>query len=112
MNARTDRQDATKRRDNGMSRATEHANRVHGDWFDQAATMLLLYIQQHRGREFMAEGVREWAAQNGMPNPPDLRAWGGVFNRASRDGVIRHVRYSRQFSPTCHCSPKSVWVSA
>lgn len=103
---------AEKRRDTGITRAVNHAERVHGDWFDKASVMMLLFMKQNPGKAFMAEQVRVWAESCGMPKPPDARAWGGVFMAASKANVIRSIGYKRQESATCHCSPKNVWRKA
>jgi hypothetical protein len=98
-------------RDSGIKRAVDHADMLHGDWHDKASTMLLLFMQQHRG-DFMAEQVRTWAEAHGLPLPPDNRAWGAIFIAASKSNVIRSTGYAPQTSPGCHRSPKNVWVAA
>ncbi len=103
---------AETKRDAGIAKAVNHADRILGDWFDKASVMMLLFMKQNPGKAFMAEQVRVWAEECGMPKPPDGRAWGGVFIAASKANVIRSVGYKRQESPSCHCSPKNVWRKA
>jgi hypothetical protein len=103
---------AEQNRDKGIARAVNHAEAIMGDWFDKASVMMLLFMKQNPGKAFMAEQVRAWAEDCGMPKPPDNRAWGGVFISASKANVIRSIGYKRQESATCHCSPKNVWKKA
>jgi hypothetical protein len=95
-------------RDQGIAQALEHADRDTPRWSSIAYEFLCKFAQTHEG-EFMAEYVR--AASRGIiPPPPDERAWGGVFTKAYRAGVIRSVRYERCVSPELHRVPKIVWI--
>jgi len=70
---------------NGIQAALNHANAVHTNWSDQAYQFLKKYIESNT--EFMAEDVRN-ASVGIVPQPPSLRAWGGVMRRAIMEGLI------------------------
>jgi hypothetical protein len=94
-----------ERRDTGIDRATARAERTHRGWNDAAYYFLLSWEPPatNEGR-FQAEDVV--AAWRGDP-PPDGRAWGGVFQRAARAGMISKVGYAP--ARTSNLSPKTVW---
>lgn len=92
-------------RDTGMSRASEHANSQHIGWTERA----LNFVRTFPAREFMTEDVREFAYSNGLPHPPDDRAWGTVITTARRQGLIVHDRYAAVDNPKAHARPASVW---
>jgi len=98
-------------RDTGMQCAADHADRESEGWTDRAYVFLVDYVAANRGRAFMAEDVRASAEAEGLPPPPDNRAWGSVVSRAARLRIIKRIGYGAQKSVTCHCSPKSIWVS-
>jgi len=98
-------------RDVGMQRAADHADRVEEGWSDRAHGFLVDYVAANRGRAFMAEDIRASAESEGLPPPPDNRAWGSVVSRAVRASIIKRMGYGAQKSVTCHCSPKSIWVA-
>jgi hypothetical protein len=98
-------------RDVGMQRAADHADRESEGWSDLAYGFLVDYVAANRGRAFMAEDVRSRAEAEGLPAPPDNRAWGSVISRAARRRIINRIGYGAQKSVSCHCSPKSIWVA-
>lgn len=93
----------------GMTRAIEHADAVEEDWSERAYHMLLTYALNHF--EFMTENVRVWAHDQGLPLPPDGRAWGAVTMRAVRDRIIVRDRYQKTRIPPAHSTPRPVWRS-
>lgn len=93
-------------RDEGIQRAVDHADREKPKWSDLAYQALL----GMRG-EFTSEDVRIQAEYDGLPKPPDARAWGGVVKRALKAGHIRFLRYGKSCNPFAHQRPVSVWVS-
>lgn len=93
----------------GMTRAIEHADAVEEGWGDRAYAMLVDFAL---GRfEFMTEDVRVWAHAQGLPVPPDGRAWGAVTVRAVRDKIIVRDRYQKTRIPPAHSTPRPVWRS-
>jgi len=98
---------ARQRRDTGMHRAADHAERVYPDWQDRAVGYVRLHATVHT--QFMAETVRAVAEADGLTLPPDGRAWGAVMRRAQREGIIRADGYAPANSS--NRSPKVRWAS-
>lgn len=100
------RREAFERADAGAQAAAEHADREHEGWQEDAYK---LFMQFASGCEsFQTEEARLWAHEQGLPLPPDGRAWGAVTKRAMRSGLQR-IGYAATKSPNCHGNPKSVW---
>lgn len=93
-------------RDAGMAQAIDHADAVTPGWSMIAFDFLQSYMKEHD--EFMAEDVRV-ASEGVVPKPPVNCAWGGVFARASKAGLITHLRFQNVKNPKAHATPRSVW---
>jgi hypothetical protein len=93
----------------GMEQAAENADRSWGNWGDMALTAVKEFIRHHSGR-FQAEDIRIWARQ--VPPAPSLRAWGSVFLKASRLGIIKQVGYAQVDNPLAHRANAAVWEVA
>lgn len=93
----------------GMAIAAAHADAVEPRWNDRAFAMLQRYAAMHR--EFMTEDARCWAHANGLPMPPDKRAWGSIATRAIRDKIIVRDRFELTRIPPAHATPRPVWRS-
>lgn len=72
-------------REDGIKRALEHAGRI---WASDALTYLERFAIEHQ--IFSGEDVSDAHIAAALPQPPDLRAWGGVYRRAVVLGLIRH----------------------
>lgn len=73
----------------GMGRASEHADRVMPGFSENAFAYLKAWVSWRAvGDPFAGEEVVANARDDGIA-PPDGRAWGSVFTRASRAGLIR-----------------------
>lgn len=99
-------------RDEGKEAAVAHANSAAPDWSEQASGMFALYAQAHQGRVFMTEDVRIWAEQQGLPRPPDARAWGHIATMALRDGVVAKAGMANCKRASGHAGPRSTWIRA
>jgi hypothetical protein len=100
--------EAEVRRDIGMERAVEHADRKEPDWSAQAMAALLDFVMVYADMPFLAEEVRAHA--DWIPPPPDGRAWGAVFQRAAREGHIVRLGYAP--AKSSNLSPKVLWGRA
>lgn len=90
----------------GISRSVDHADRKEPNWSDRALEILASYARCCPG-QFMAEDVRDNSDRAGLPKPPDPRAWGAVFQRARKSGLIEMVGYAP--AKSSNCSPKTLW---
>jgi hypothetical protein len=104
----TDVQEAERRRDTGMKRSTDHANRERPNWSLQAAHALYAYCQEHKGEQFLCESVRAWSeAKMLVSEPPTSKAWGSIFKEAAKAGTVCKVGYAP--SKSSNLSPKTLW---
>lgn len=97
--------EAVARRDDGIRRASEHAEDECEGWGLEALRFLTRYAGA-ADVPFLAEDV-VLAAVGVVPSPPDARAWGGVFKRAAARGIVRRVGYAPARSS--NLSPKCLW---
>lgn len=107
----SDIEQARALRDAGIQRAVDHAEAVIPRWVDRAYEILCCYLK-HPDRDsqaFTSEDVRVYADGLGLPEPPHLRSWGGVFQRASRAGLIERVGVRTARAPHVHCSVLNLW---
>jgi len=77
---------ARQQRDDGMSRAARHAESDYPGWADVAFGFLRNYCLTHQ--HFISEDVSDASRVWGMVQPSTDRAWGSVYKRAIKDGVI------------------------
>ena len=99
---------AAIRRELGISRAADKADRDHEGWQDDALAAVCKYLAQHPDRPFLAEEVRAWCETTGViAAPENERAWGAVMRRAAKDGYICKVGYAPARSS--NLSPKVLW---
>jgi hypothetical protein len=96
----------------GESRKQDGAELVgenNRDWMDQAFLGLQRFVSQHR--EFTGEEFRAWwVARQAGELPRHHNAWGALFLRAAREGLIfKTGRYVNARSPRTHAHPVSVW---
>lgn len=102
-------------RDSAIAQAADHAERVSPDWNAEAYRHLCEFIDWRRliRREFrvsfMVEEARSYAESQGLPAPPDPRAWGGVVGRAVRERKIKLDGYGQSNNPQAHRRPTAIW---
>lgn len=78
--------EAERLRERGMGMAVDHADAVHADWRESAFDFLVAFAQ---AREFfISEDVSNHSKTVGFPQPPTDRAWGSVYTRAAKKGLI------------------------
>ena len=101
---------ARRRRDEGIQRAVDNANIKIPRWADTAFSFLVDHSRANAS--FTAEDVRiEAEKADAVPPPPDKSAWGGVFQRASRAGLITRIGFVTARDPKVHCNNISLWRS-
>lgn len=99
---------ARAQRDAGMQRAIEHAEDLNEDWSEQAYDFLIAFAQ--RNATFQSEDVSDASKRvTGFPQPPTDRAWGSIYTRAARAGVIEQHGIAR--SRRRHASVCILWRS-
>lgn len=101
-------EEARARRDAGIETAIDHADAVTPKWSETAYAFLEGYALTHE--TFTSEDVRE-ASAGTVPEPPNLRAWGGVFMRAARNRITSRAGYDTARDPRVHCNVVTVWRS-
>lgn len=100
--------EADRAQRDGMAAAVEHADDVVFAWSQRAEALLVEFAG---GVEtFLAEDARAFAAERGLPSPPDGRAWGAVLQRARRANLIQKVGFAPARSS--NNSPKVEWAKA
>lgn len=92
----------------GIKRAVESADRKCDNWREIAYQFLEEYAREHES--FMGEDVRK-ASKGIVPDPPNLRAWGGIISRAKNNNLIEHSGYGQVSNPTSHSANASIWRS-
>ena len=97
-------------RDAGIQMAADHADAVVPKWSDAAYEILVCYCKRSGfGARFTSEDVRAYADKAGLISPPHLRAWGGVFQRAARCGLVSKAGTDTAKSTNVHCAIITVW---
>jgi len=96
-------------RDRGIKKALDHVEEVHNDWQRIALDFLYLYARDHH--RFSGEMVR-MEAKGIVPEPPSLRAWGGILMGASKRGWIKQVGYVQVDNPKAHKANAALWESS
>ena len=94
-------------RDTGMQQAVSHAERIDDEWPDRAYAFLREFAR--RNAQFISENLTGEAISLGYGSPADARAWGAIFSKAARAGVIERIGYG--VSVRRHCSPTPLWRS-
>lgn len=74
---------AQANRNDGMKRAVDHAK---ANWPNEAYSFLLSFARTHE--LFISEDVSEASKQTGFPQPETDRAWGMIYRRAAKAGII------------------------
>ena len=98
-------------RDRGMNMAADCAERSLSGWNEAAMAFFIDFVAMNAG-SFMTEEVRKLAEREGLPKPPDSRAWGSVVTRAVKLRLIKRIGYGPQSAAGCHMAPKSIWKRA
>lgn len=97
--------------DKGATRAESHAERVDSGWSTKAYAFLVDYAGSHC--RFLGEEVRlaAMASNSPVPVPPAPGAWGNIFKRAARAGLIRKAGFEPSKLASTHGKAAVVWVA-
>lgn len=98
---------ARAERNEGMAQALQHAERVQPAWGEIAYDALVDYATENS--RFTSYDFRMAYHAAKRPPPPTDKAFGAVFQRAVRAGVIVKDGYDQH--PERHASPTPVWRS-
>ena len=91
--------------------AADRADREESGWSGQALGLLMVFAAKAKraGEDFTSEQVRAYADERGLTAPSDGRAWGSVFLRASRAGIIEHVGFDTSSTARRGHTPIKKW---
>lgn len=96
-------------RDRGIKKAEESAHRINHDWNEKAFEAFIQFLQT-RAFPWMCEDFRKWATDFAqLPEPPTLRAYGGVIVRAKKLKLIQQVGFQPVTNPRAHKAICAVW---
>ena len=91
-----------------MAQALGHAESVEPGWSALAYDLLEWYVMEHRsGVQFTSFNFIPAYEQTGNPMPPTPKAFGSIFTKAAKNGLIRKVGYRPH--PLRHASPTVLW---
>lgn len=76
---------AEQRAQEEMARAARHAEAEHKGWADEAYSFLLSFAREHHF--FISEDVSD-ASHGRLRQPNTKKAWGQLYRRAAKDGII------------------------
>lgn len=107
--SRLSRPEARTRREDGMRRAREHAEKITKSWRLIGMVALERFLGERKDKPFLAEEFVDWSKKNGVPQPPDGRAWGSVLSSARKLDII--VKAGVGLATTSNLSPKPLWRS-
>ena len=98
---------ALAERDAGIEQVAKHADECSARWTDRAFDWICKYAAENS--TFISEECTAAATRSGLPSPPDDRAWGHPFRRASHELIIKRIGYG--VSNRRHQSPTPRWQS-
>lgn len=98
-------------RDRGIETSAHNAEIHKANWQKGALDILRDYISVS-AIPFLAEDVRLYAEISKYPVPPSKRAWGAVFVKAYKLGLIHYAGYGRTKNPLAHRTPATLWIRA
>lgn len=102
----TSTESAKERRDTGMARAINRADRQEPEFSGCASRFLAEFAKSAR-KPFLIEEVSRAYAEKNLPPPPDGRAWGSIVKNAARDALIRRAGFGP--AKSSNLAPKPLW---
>jgi len=111
MNAQRELEFGRIARDKGIKRAIDNANAVERDWEEMAYDFFVNVFLKHTKGAFQCEDYRA-ACKGIVPDPPSLRAYGGIITRAKHAGLIRKAGPPKPVkNPKAQMAFAAVWMS-
>lgn len=102
--------ESRKRRDEGMNRAIENADRKIPSWSDNTFGWFKKWLQDWPvGYRFQMEDFRMYQYIMGFPNPPSNRAYGQISVRARKEGLIKSVGTKKVTNVNAHRCFSTLW---
>lgn len=98
---------ARAERDAGMAAVAAGAEAQSPGWGDLALEWLRTYALTHPS--FISEQATDAARAWGLVEPSNTKAWGPVFKRAAKEGILKRDGFGT--STRRHCSPTPRWQS-
>lgn len=100
--------DYKARAEQGIRSSAEHAEQDVPGWGEMALAAVLRFANSSQ-HPFTMEECRGVVTFYGLPDPPELRAWGAVTQNAIRQGIIIPTgQYAR--AQSSNGSPKPLYV--
>jgi len=92
----------------GIQQSLFTAEKKYNGWRDKAFDFLIGFAEKNNF--FLTEDVRR-ASAGIIPEPPSLRAWGGVVVRARKAKIVEFAYTATVKNPNAHKCFASVWKS-
>lgn len=80
---------------------------THAAWME-AATCVLESLA-NRGSEFTSDDLRRECDAKWVCEPSHPNAWGAVFSKAAKAGLIERIGYRKSTLPSAHARVVAVW---
>ena len=95
----------------GIARSAARAENATPGWSEEAVVFLTEFART-KPDGFIAPIARRWCEEHGLSAPPSPYAWGGVFLKASRRGIIVRDGYEQYGDDSMHTQSVSRWKAA
>jgi hypothetical protein len=99
--------------DLGISQSAQAQDRRDPEWSAKAYGMLREFVTRKQWMklkgEFTAEDVKYMAYLWGLPRPLNESAWGGIFAKAARNGLIQFAGWTQSKNASRHCTAIRSW---
>lgn len=103
-------EEARQKRDEGISRAKDHADAVSPGWSEKAYELFKTWLSGWpSGFCFQIEGFRVSAKARGLEDPPTARAFGSLAVRAKKEGLIKSNGQKPTASASAHRCYANEW---
>lgn len=90
-----------------MAQALGHAADVNPKWPAFAYGNLSWYVKYKAEKQFTSYDFIAWCDASHYEQPPTPKAFGSIFTKAAKNGLIRKVGYRPH--PLRHASPTVLW---